>query len=259
MRLKMFVRRNSSTVLTVLGSVGVVATAYATARATPKAMQLLKEAEEDKGEGLTVCEKIIVSTPIYLPAAILGITTVACIFSANMLNQRNQATIQSAYALLDQTYKDYRRKCKELYGEDADHRIIEALAVEESKNIHVSAYYISSDVDLSLEENASKPVLWYEENSHRFFEASLEKVLTAEYHLNRNYILRGETNLNELYSFLGLRPTDEGEVKGWAPYDCCDFWIEFNHVKSKLEDGTTFYILEMPFEPRLGYWEEPEW
>ena len=242
MRLKMFVRRNSSTVLTVLGSVGVVATAYATARATPKAMQLLKEAEEDKGEGLTVCEKIIVSTPIYLPAAILGITTVACIFSANMLNQRNQATIQSAYALLDQTYKDYRRKCKELYGEDADHRIIEALAVEESKNIHVS-----------------KPVLWYEENSHRFFEASLEKVLTAEYHLNRNYILRGETNLNELYSFLGLRPTDEGEVKGWAPYDCCDFWIEFNHVKSKLEDGTTFYILEMPFEPRLGYWEEPEW
>ena len=144
MRLKMFVRRNSSTILTVLGSVGVVATAYATARATPKAMRLLKEAEEENGEELTVCEKIIVSAPIYLPAAILGITTITCVFSANMLNHRNQATIQSAYALLDQTYKDYRRKCKELYGEEADHRIIEALKKGEPETLERDQSWISA-------------------------------------------------------------------------------------------------------------------
>jgi hypothetical protein len=32
----------------------------------------------------------------------------------------------------------------------------------------------------------------------------------AEYHLNRNYILRGEAVINELYEFLGLEPTDWG-------------------------------------------------
>ena len=41
----------------------------------------------------------------------------------------------SAYAMLDQSYKDYRRKLKELYGEEADHRIIEALAVEKSEKV----------------------------------------------------------------------------------------------------------------------------
>lgn len=29
--------------------------------------------------------------------------------------------------------------------------------------------------------------------------------------------------------------------------------IEFNHRKAKLDDGTVFYILEMPFEPRVNY------
>ena len=42
-----------------------------------------------------------------------------------------------------------------------------------------------------------------------------EQVLMAEYHLNRNYILRGEAVINELYEFLGLEPTDWGAEAGW--------------------------------------------
>ena len=59
--------------------------------------------------------------------------------------------------------------------------------------------------------------------------------------------------MNELYEFLGLEPTDAGSVLGWAPLDEGMYWIEFNHRKSELKDGTEFYILEMPFEPRVDY------
>lgn len=31
------------------------------------------------------------------------------------------------------------------------------------------------------------------------------------------------------------------------------FWIEFNHILAKLDDGSVFYIIEMPFEPVLNY------
>lgn len=143
-----------------------------------------------------------------------------CILGSNVLNQRTQASLSSAYAIVDQSYRDYRNKVKELYGEETDNRIIEAIAVDKAKHIYINASYLDGPCDSSLEEESSgKPVLWYEEYSKRFFRASLEQVLAAEYHVNRNYILGGLNVLNDLYSLLGLEETDFGEEMGWAPTD----------------------------------------
>lgn len=253
MNVKMTLKRNSPKILTLLASVGTVSTAFATARATPKALLLIQEAEAQKGEDLTAFEKIKVSAAPYIPAVLLCSATVMCIFGAQILNRRAQSSIASAYALLDQSFKDYRRKLKELYGDETDKKVIEALAVEKSQTVYINVSYLEGSCDVSLGENSSDPVLWYDEYSKRFFTASLEQVLMAEYHLNRNYILRGEAVINELYEFLGLEPTDWGREAGWAPMDEGMFWIEFNHTPAKLDDGSVFYIIEMPFEPILNY------
>ena len=50
------------------------------------------------------------TTKPYFSAIILGTSTVACIFGAKILNQKQQDSLVSAYALLDKAYKDYRRK-----------------------------------------------------------------------------------------------------------------------------------------------------
>lgn len=253
MNVKMTLRRNSPKLLAILAAMGTVSTAFATARATPKALLLIQEAEAQKGEDLTALEKVKVAAVPYVPAVLLGSATIACIFGVQMLNRKTQSSMTSAYALLDQGFKDYRRKLKELYGDEADKKVIEALAVEKSQTVYINASYLDGPCDLALEENSSKPVLWYDEYSKRFFTASLEQVLMAEYHLNRNYILRGEAVINELYEFLGLEPTDWGTEAGWAPMDEGMFWIEFNHIPAKLDDGSVFYIIEMPFEPILNY------
>lgn len=253
MNVKMTLRRNSPKILTLLAAIGTASTAFATARATPKALLLIQEAEAQKGEDLTALEKVKVATTPYIPVILLGSATVMCIFGAQMLNRRAQSSMASAYALLDQSFKDYRRKLKEIYGDEADKKVIEALAVEKSQTVYINASYLEGSCELSLDENSSKPVLWYDEYSKRFFTASLEQVLMAEYHLNRNYILRGEAVINELYEFLGLEPTDWGAEAGWAPMDEGMFWIEFNHLPAKLDDGSVFYIIEMPFEPVLNY------
>ena len=199
MNVKMTLRRNSPKLLTILTAMGTVSTAFATARATPKALLLIQEAEAQKGEDLTTLEKVKVAAVPYIPAVLLGSATIVCIFGAQMLNRKTQSSMASAYALLDQGFKDYRRKLKELYGDEADKKVIEALAVEKSQTVYINASYLTGPCDLSLEENSSKPVLWYDKYSKRFFTASLEQVLMAEYHLNRNYILRGEAVINELY------------------------------------------------------------
>ena len=230
-----------------------MATAVLSVKAAPKAKRLLANAELEKGEELTVLEKTETVALTYLPAILTGSATIFCICGAQILNQHQQASMASAYALLDQSYKDYRRKLKELYGEEADQRIIEAIAVEKAEKVHIQASYLCSDCDISSDKSVGRPVLFYEEYSKRFFRATVEQVQNAEYHLNRNYALGGSVILNELYSFLGLSSTDFGEVLGWAPTDEGEYWIEFNHRRAKLKDGTEFYIIEMPFEPRVNY------
>lgn len=255
MNLRLFIKRNASTILTCLGGVGVVATTITAVKATPKALRLIEEAEQKKGEELTKWEKVSITTTTYLPSIGLGIATIACIFGSQILNKRQQAALMSAYALVDQSYKDYQRKLKELYGEEVDQEVREAIAIEKAEDVGVRGSYLGTNCDLALEENNGEPQVFYDEHSGRYFESTIEQVLTAEYHLNRNYILRGYSYLNEFYEFLGIEETDYGSVLGWAPNDDGMYWIDFNHRKLESEEGKDVYIIEMPFEPTYDFLE----
>ena len=72
MNVKMTLKRNSPKILTILAAMGTVSTAFATARATPKALLLIREAESQKGEDLTALEKVKVAAVPYIPAVLLG-------------------------------------------------------------------------------------------------------------------------------------------------------------------------------------------
>ena len=45
--------------------------------------------------------------------------------------------IQEIYALVDQSYKDYQRKLKELYGKEAHEKIMDALNVEKAEERYI--------------------------------------------------------------------------------------------------------------------------
>ena len=252
-RSKRYLDRNASTILTVMGGVGVVATAILAAKATPKALSRIEEVKKEKGEEVTKADIVWAATPAYIPTFMTGVTTLACIFGANMLNKRQQAALMSAYALLDNSYKEYKEKLKELYGEEAHRNIISSIAIEKAEDRYISAASYCSTCDLSVEDNDGEPKTFYDEYSERYFEATIEQVMAAEYHLNRNYILRGYAVLNEFYEFLGIETTDYGSVLGWCPHDEGMYWIDFNHHKVQLEDGLECYIIEMPFAPSYDW------
>lgn len=164
-----FLKRHSSTILTTIGAIGVVATAVIAVKDTPKALRILDEAEQEKGEELTVKEKIVTAGPVYIPAIAVGISTIACIFGANTLNKRNQAALMSAYALLDQSYKDYKRKVSDIYGEDADKKIIEEVAKEELEP--------RDNMDDTDESNV---VTIFDGTTMRSFESVLDRITTDD-------------------------------------------------------------------------------
>lgn len=224
-------------------------------KATPKALQLIEEAEKEKGEKLTTWETVKTTAPTYIPTVLFGVGTVACIFGANILNKRQQASLMSAYALLDESYKKYRRKVVELYGKETHEEIVNAIAVEEANEVYMHASNLGVDCTQFLEEDYSDPVLFYDEYGKRYFETPIEQVILSEYHLNRNYTMRGFALLNEFYEFLGLEQTDYGGEVGWVIEDDGSFWIDFNHRKVTMDDGLECYIIEPLFEPTME-WKE---
>lgn len=252
---KLFLKKNGSTILTCVGGVGVVATSILAVKATPKALSLLEEAKEEKGEELTKIEVVRTAWKPYIPAVLTGASTIACIFGANVLNKRNQAALMSAYALVDSSFKEYKNKLKELYGEETHQDVVNAIAVEKAGDVYVHSECLCTSCDLSAEENDGEPKLFYDEHSNRYFEATIEQVITAEYHLNRNFTLRGYSYLNEFYEFLGLETTDYGSVLGWAVNDDEIYWVDFNHRKVAMDDGLEVYIIETPYAPSYEPWD----
>lgn len=251
---KVFWKRNGSTILTCAGAVGLLVTGVMAAKATPKALKKIEEAKEEKGEDLTKLEAIRVAGPSYIPTVLVGVSTIACMFGANVLSKRNQAALASAYALLDSSYKEYKETLKELYGEEAHQNIMDHIVIEKAKEVGITAESLCANTCLTDDESCGDPVLFYEEWSGRYFESTIEQVITAQYHTNRNFVLRGYTPLNELYEFLGLEPTDYGSALGWAVEDEL-YWIDFNHRKVTMDDGLECYIIETPWGPSPDFLE----
>lgn len=241
---KPFLKRNGSTILTCIGGAGVIGTAIMAVKATPKAMSLLEKAKEEKGEELTKLEVVKVAGPSYIPTAMVGVGTLACIFGANVLNQRKQAALTSAYALLDNAYKEYQEKVDELYGEEAGGHIREQIAKDK---------YEEQEIEITDDENKQ---LFYDFFSGRYFESTIEVVQQAEYFVNRTLTMREYVYLNEYYEMLDIPPIDSGYELGWSVGSClaCYWqnWIDFNHERVTMDDGLECIIIKMD-EPIVDF------
>ena len=242
-RTKTFMRRNGSTILTCVGAVGVVATTVMAVKATPKAMTLLEQAKKEKGEDLTKFEVVKTAAVPYIPTIITGTATIACIFGANVLNKRQQAALMSAYALLDNSYKEYRNKVEEEFGDGADAHIKEEIAKDR---------YDEDPVEVS-----DGKILFYDSFSERYFESTMETVIKAEYAINRKISLWGGANLNEFYEYLDIPQVDYGKYLGWSSGSLMETawsdWLDFEHTKAVMDDGLECYIISVSVEPMYEY------
>lgn len=247
---KLFLSKNAPTILTCIGGVGVIVTSVMAVKATPKALTLLEKAEEEKGDKLTKLETIKVAGPQYIPAVIAGAATIACVFGSNILSKRQQATLMSAYALLDSSYRDYKNKVDELYGEEAGEKVREEIA----KDKYTGDGIMHDD----------KKELFFDFYSGRYFESTKDMVLLAAYETNRAMVVNGAVGLNEYYQFLGIEEKPEYDLVGWSCGQIEEMywhpWIEFDYSETVIDDSEghddfVATIIYMPMEPYMDYLE----
>lgn len=235
--------------LTGLSIIGTIAAPILAVKATPKVEKLLDEASREKVKTLndpkpedlelTPTEKVKVVWKEYLPATGACVGTVACIVGLGILNKRSQASLSSAYALTSQLFGKYRHKVEEYFGKETEQKIFaeaaEEVVIRDYSNLIEDAYTYDRDMD-----RASEEVLCYYMDVGRYFNTTMAALINAQYHVNRNLLLRGYVTLNEFLSFLGIKKDKDGDVKGWSYNDMATgglFWLDFGNKKTDLDDG----------------------
>ena len=250
---KVFVKRNSSAILCCAAAAGVVATTVVAVKSTPKAMKLIQEREEEKGEKLTKLEVIKVAGPTYVPSILLGVSTIACIFGANVISKKQQATLVSLYSLLDSSYKSYKDNVKETFGEDADNKIAQTIA-----NKHYCKVVDANDnYDGNIpSEEVSGADIFMDFCTFGFFYSTMEDVKNAEKFINDILRMRGDVYLNEYKTALGLESTKIDYEMGWSTQLLNEHGFDeiiFTTEKVKLDNGNDCYILSIPVDPEILY------
>lgn len=230
-------KRALPTILSVAASIGVIGTAVLTAKATVEA-----EAESDKKEKIKK----------YIPAATVGTVTIACILGSNALSVRQQANLIAAYATISETYRAYRGKVIEHYGEQADRDILREISAEKAKDVSIGAVSFADTLYNDFEGADENERLFYDSWSQRYFTSTISRVLLAEYHFNRNFSLGMTPCLNDFYEFLGLDRTPEGEAVGWTNANGDYYWIDFFHVASQVDDMPC-WIIDSEQPPEANY------
>ena len=161
----------------------------------------------------------------YIPTALAGFSTIACIFGANYLNTKTQASLMSAYAVLDNSYREYVKKTKELC---------------EGKDINIKHEIIKSKFDTDMELDDEKE-LFFDFQSMRYFESTFEEVKRAERIFNENFMMSGFACLNEYYDILGLDRVDYGYQLGWSAISANEInglsELEFEYERLEIDDG----------------------
>lgn len=234
--------KNSPAILTGLGVVGFIRTVVSAVTATPKALLLLEEAREKKGEELTKKEMVKTAWKCYIPSMILGGVSIGCVIGANNISAGRNAALVSLYSLTEKTLKDYKETIIDLVGPEEANKIREMVIEKKIENNPV--------IDEEIIMTGKGDTLCYDNLAGRYFKSDIEFIKQAINKLGRDMLTEDVVTLNDVYSELGLHQTKLGDIVSWHILDG-HFEPKFSsHLSSR---GTPCLVLDFYTEPRYDY------
>lgn len=242
--LKTTASKHSPEILIGIGVAGFITTTVLAVKATPKAMRILEAAKKDKGDDLTKLEVVKVAWKPYIPAAITGAASIACVIGANSVNARRNAALATAYQLSTAALSEYKDKVVETIGEKKEHTIREKISkdrVEQNPVTNSTVYVTGNGESLFLE-----PI------SKRYFKSDIERIRSVVNTLNEHMYndAFGQIALSDLYDELGLERTDISDDIGWS-IEKGSIKVDFHPVMS--DDGKPCLAIYYDNAPKWGY------
>ena len=200
-------KKHSPEILTGIGIAGMIATTISAVKATPKALRLIDEKEIKENKRLTTAEVVLTTWKCYIPSAVTGALSVACLIGASAVSLKRNAALATAYTISETALKDYREKAVEVVGEKKEQAIRDAIAKDKLTGNPVD--------DKQIVMTGSGDTLCYDVLSGRYFRSDIEKIRKAINDLNRDMLSEQYVSLNDLYYAIGLPDIKLGNDLGW--------------------------------------------
>lgn len=204
-----WVLNNSTTILTAVNSLGVVATAISSGHATTMAIRILEEDRKEGATPLTFKEKVKKTWKCYIPTVVLGAATIASGIKSNSMSLKKSAALTGLYTLSETTLNEYRAKVAHEIGSSKELKIRDSIATDKVERAPAPGPTIIA---------GDGTVLAYEAmNEERPFYISIEDARKAMNDVNYRMITKMEmfASLNEFYEALNIDGVALGEEVGW--------------------------------------------
>ena len=247
---RMLMSKHSPEILTGLGIASMITTVILAVKATPKAMELIDSEVHDRHyvdnnkAPLTKMDVVKVAWKPYVPAAISGTVSVACLIGANSVNARRNAAIATAYKLSEAALSEYKDKVVEVIGEKKEKVVREKIAEDRLEKNPVN----NSQIFMTEKGNT----LFLEPISGQYFRSDIEIVKKTINELNEGMLNSpfGYLSVNDLYDALGLEQTSTGDDLGWCVSKGI---IKFDIHAKVAKNGEPCIVLDYTNAPVYNY------
>lgn len=285
----MKLKKHSPEILVVAGIAGTVVSAVLACKATTKVAEILDETkgtldtihegmetgaingqeytnEDGKKDTVVVYAQTGMKlAKLYGPAIILGTLSITSILASNNILRKRNVALGAAYAAIDKSFKEYRGRVIERFGEQVDTELKYGIKAKKFEEIEV-------DPETGKEKNVKKTVMVADPNLQSDYAVYFDSK-SRNYETNPDYNrmflkaqqafandklqTRGHLFLNEVLDDLDLPRTPAGQIVGWTK-DGPDGYVNFRivEVERETEDGRHEPALLLDFNVEGNIWEK---
>ena len=285
----MKLKKHSPEILVVAGIAGTVVSAVLACKATTKVAEILDETkgtldtihegmktgaingqeyttEDGKKDTVVVYAQTGMKlAKLYGPAIILGTLSITSILTSNNILRKRNVALGAAYAAIDKSFKEYRGRVIERFGEQVDTELKYGIKAKKFEEIEV-------DPETGKEKKVKKTVMVADPNLQSDYAVYFDSK-SRNYETNPDYNrmflkaqqafandklqTRGHLFLNEVLDDLDLPRTPAGQIVGWTK-DGPDGYVNFRivEVERETEDGRHEPALLLDFNVEGNIWEK---
>ena len=285
----MKLKKHSPEILVMAGIAGTVVSAVLACKATTKVAEILDETkgtldtihegmetgaingqeyttEDGKKDTVVVYAQTGMKlAKLYAPAIILGTLSITSILASNNILRKRNVALGAAYAAIDKSFKEYRGRVIERFGEQVDTELKYGIKAKKFEEIEV-------DPETGKEKKVKKTVMVADPNLQSDYAVYFDSK-SRNYETNPDYNrmflkaqqafandklqTRGPLFLNEVLDDLDLPRTPAGQIVGWTK-DGPDGYVNFRivEVERETEDGRHEPALLLDFNVEGNIWEK---
>ena len=242
------VQKHSPEILMGVGVVGVVTSTVMACKATMKLNDILEESKETRDKikevennpkyedkyspedakkdlAINYVQTGMKVAKLYAPAVLLGGASLGCLLASNDILRKRNAALSAAYMTVDKSFKEYRNRVTERFGEEVEKEIRYGIKAEQLETTVVDED--GNETTVTDTVKTMDPNLY--SDYARFFDAAspywqndpeynLMFLKAQQQYANDLLRAKGRLFLNDVYDMLGIEKTKAGQVVGWV-YD----------------------------------------